>query len=202
MRGINNIATKIPLFLRVVSLYVIAFIILGFTFSISTFSNNAIAKSPPKVSAIKINIKPAIFKEVIDGEPISIQIDRLGINLPIRNGVYDPTSGEWTLSDDAVYYAQITDLPNNQRGDTFLYGHNNKQVLEPLSGLVAGDIAIIKTSNGHTFTYIYTNSEIVPPDLTSILYANPDNPRLTIMTCEGVFSQARRLMYFDLGDVK
>ena len=202
MRGIKNIATKMPLFFRVVSLYVIALIILGSSFSISTLTNNVTAESSPKVSVTKMNLKPAIIKEIIDGEPISIQIDRLVINLPINNGVYDPTSGEWTLSDDAVYYAQITDLPNNQRGNTFLYGHNNKQVLEPLAGLVTGDIAIIKTTNGHIFTYIYTNSEIVPPDLTSILYANPDNPRLTIMTCEGVFSQARRLMYFDLGDAK
>jgi len=146
--------------------------------------------------------KPAIVKRVIYGEPVSLQIERLGINLPIKNGVYDSTTGKWTLSDDAVYFAQITALPNNQRGNTFLYGHNDRNVFGSLSGLIGGDLAIIRTANNHIFTYVYSSDETIPPDLTSVLYANPDTPQLTMMTCEGVFSQARRLMYFNLLDAK
>ena len=201
MRGISIKTTKIPLFIRVVSLYVVSFLILAFVYNASTIVNRVNA-TPKIVGIVKATRKTAIVKNIIYGEPVSITVERLGINLPIKNGVYDPTTDKWTLSDDAVFYAQITTLPNNQRGNTFLYGHNDKNVIGFLSELVVGDIVIIKTANNHIFTYTYTNDETVPPDLTSVLYANPDNPRLTIMTCEGVFSQARRLMYFDLGDAK
>lgn len=198
--------TKIPLFLRVVSLYVAVFLISFSVFQLSILIDKPVHVALPQPTPTIVKTKPSapiIAKEIIDGEPISLQVERLGVNLPIKNGVYNESTGGWTLSDDAVvYYAKVTVLPNNQRGSTFLYGHNNNRVIEPLSGLIVGDIAVITTTNGHTFKYAYMNDAVVPPDLTSVLYDDPEIPRLTIMTCEGVWSQARRLMFFDLQEAK
>jgi LPXTG-site transpeptidase (sortase) family protein len=139
-----------------------------------------------------------VLKKIIDGQPISFAVERLNIALPVKDGAYSADIGGWTLSDDAVYYAQMTALPNNQRGSTLIYGHNQDKVIARLSDLVVGDLATITTENGHIFKYTYVSDAIVPPDLTTILYDNPDQPRLTVMTCEGIWSQTRRLMYFNL----
>ena len=198
MYKIHSILTKTPLFLRVVSLYAVPLLIVFFLFQVYNPKLNTVSLSLPTAYHKEIKSAQVVEKVIFNGEPLSISIERLGINLPIRNGVFNEETKEWTLSDDAVYYAQITALPNNQNGITFLYGHNNDKVLSATENLVIGDIAVIKTKNDHIFKYIYKNDALVPPDLTSILYEASDAPRLVVMTCEGVWSQARRLMYFDL----
>ena len=190
--------TKTPLFFRVVSLYAVTLLIVLFLSQFFSLRPNISTVSLPITYHKVAKVAPVVEKVIFDGEPLSISIDRLGLDLPIKNGIYDKTTNDWTLSYDAVYYAQITALPNNQNGITFLYGHNDDKVLSSTENLVVGDIAVIKTKNGHIFKYIYTNDSLVTPDLTDILYENSDTPRLVIMTCEGIWSQTRRLMYFDL----
>jgi len=201
MITLRNIIAKTPLFLRVVSLYVVIGVLLGLVFQFQTVQNktsfNIVSVRQEKI----INQPKPAIKATIKGEPSSLVMERLDINLPIEAGIYNKETNDWTLSNDAVYYAQITSLPNNQRGVTFLYGHNNKFVLGRLGELVVGDIINLTTKNGHNFTYTYNHDVIVPPDLTTVLYDNPESPQLIIMTCEGIWSQARRLMYFDLQDV-
>ena len=200
MNKIHSIITKTPLFFRVVSLYAVPLLIVLFLFQVFNPKFNAVSLSLPTAYHKEVKSAQIVEKVIFNGEPLSISIERLGIDLPIKNGVFNEETKDWTLSDDAVYYAQITALPNNQNGITFLYGHNNDKVLSATENLVFGDIAVIKTKNDHIFKYIYKNDALVPPDLTSILYEASDTPRLVIMTCEGIWSQARRLMYFDLSE--
>jgi len=58
-----------------------------------------------------------------------------------------------------------------------------------------------KTANNLTFRYVYSGEQIVQPSNTDILNAEPATPRLTLMTCEGIFSQTRRVMFFDFKEV-
>ncbi len=196
MRKLRSILTKIPLFPRVVSLHVVLWSValLGF-YMWGPKSDTTYASTTLPLTAYTTT---HIAENIISGEPDNIRVDRLNINLPIKNGTYDSKTATWTLSSDAAYFATMTTLPNNQHGNTFIYGHNTRQVFEPLSGLVPGDIITITTTNGHVFSYSYSHDSIIPPDLTSVLYSNPKTPQLTIMTCEGILSQTRRLMYFDL----
>ena len=198
MYKIHSIITKTPLFFRVVSLYAVPLLIVLSLFQVFNPKLNTVSLSLPTAYHKEVKSTQVVEKVIFNGEPLSISIERLGIDLPIKNGVFNEETKDWTLSDDAVYYAQITALPNSQNGITFLYGHNNDKVLSATENLVVGDIAVIKTKNDHIFKYIYKNDALVPPDLTSILYEASDTPRLVIMTCEGIWSQARRLMYFDL----
>ena len=195
MQRLRNIMTKIPLIIKAVSFHVIILTALFVTIQLN--SKPIVAATVEPVRSL-VTAKPTpIEKQIITGKPISIAVARLAINLPIHNGTYDDKTGQWSLSDDAAYFATITKQPNDQSGNTFIYGHNTQRIFAPLSQLVKGDTVTIKTANGHTFTYSYTGDTFVPPDLTSVLYDNPASPRLTIMTCEGVWSQARRLMYFN-----
>lgn len=190
---------KIPLLIKVVSLNIIlgGLILAGLTL-VPAAETHSITTASAAISETKpTSVIKAPAANTTSGEPSTMSVARLGVNLPIKNGVYNYKTDEWTLSNDAAYYASMTSLPNDSRGNTFIYGHNNDAVLSPLGGLKVGDILTIKTTNGYTFTYRYSHDSIVPPDLTSVLYADPSTPQVTVMTCEGIFSQARRLMYFE-----
>jgi LPXTG-site transpeptidase (sortase) family protein len=144
---------------------------------------------------------PAPVAHITTGRPVSIQVANVGIDLKITDGSYDSAHDSWTLTDDKAQFATMTDLPNDRAGQTFIYGHNTDAVFAKLSGLKAGDTATIRTANGHMFTYVYTGEQIVQPSNTQILNDEPATPRLTLMTCEGIFSQTRRIMYFDFKEV-
>ncbi|TAL14139.1 sortase [Patescibacteria group bacterium] len=194
MSAITKTFSKIPLLIRVVSLYIVIGVISWSSLQIQQLF--AVAPAPIIHHA---PIKPKVLsQQIISGEPVSFVIDRLHINLPVKDGTYDPKTGEWTLSTDAVYFATITSQPNDNRGNTFIYGHNQDKVIARMKDIQPGDTVVITTSNGHVFTYAYTHDSIVAPDFTDALKQDSDTPQLTVMTCEGVWSNARRMMYFDL----
>ena len=198
MRAPLTMLSKIPLFPRVVSLHVVGWALLFFVFPLWLPQTDTSFAAAPPVKKVTLSV---VGQPIIRGEPNTFRVDRLGINLPVISGTYDQTTSQWTLSDTAVQFAAMTMQPNDRSGNTLLYGHNTWSVLSPMGAVVPGDLVAVTTTNGHTFTYAYTNDAIVPPDMTSILYDNPNKPRLTVMTCEGIWSQARRLMYFDLVEV-
>jgi len=201
LNKIKKLVSKTPLVARVVSLYAVAGLMFVGYISVYSrlFPTPDISVSQVIVFAPKVNISA---RQIISGHPSRMSIERLGIDLPVSDGVYNDKTGEWSLSDKAVYFATITDLPNDNQGNTFLYGHNQKSVIGRMSGIAPGDIVKIQTTNGHEFSYAYISDELVKPDKTAVLHDSPSKPRLTVMTCDGIWSQARRLMYFDLVEVK
>lgn len=201
-RRLGSALAKAPLLAKVVSLYGVAGILGG----LGLLAANSLAPSQP-VYAVEpqsyIQPKVAISaRRVISGWPSRLTIKNLKIDLAVKDGTYDEKSKQWPLSKDAVHYATLTDLPNDSRGNTVLYGHNQNQVVGRMSDIRPGDMAIVKTTNGHEFHYSYVKDELVKPDDTDILFSSSSRPRLTIMTCDGFWSQSRRLMYFDLVEVR
>ncbi len=190
--------TKIPLVIRAVSLYVIA--------GASLWSGGTIvaAYTPDPLPIAQVVTTPKVkilSRQIVSGHPTAFSIERLGINLPVKDGVYNTQTQDWTLTNDAVFFATITSEPNDTRGNTFIYGHNQSQVIGAMKDIVVGDTLTIQTSNGHTFTYTYSHDSFVTPTFTAALDEDPDVPQLMVMTCEGIWSQSRRLMYFSLTEV-
>lgn len=198
MRALKQFMTKIPLIIRAVSLYVIAGAILyGGTTIVAAYT-------PDPQPAAQIVTAPKIktlSRQIISGHPVTFSVKSLDINLPVKDGTYDSKTDQWTLTDDAVFFATMTTQPNDTQGNTFIYGHNQPQVIEPMKDIAVGDIVTIKTSNGHTFRYEYVRDAIIAPTFTEVLNEDPKKPQLTVMTCEGIWSETRRLMYFDLVEV-
>jgi LPXTG-site transpeptidase (sortase) family protein len=191
MSKVKNTISNTPLLLRVVCLYVVASVpILALTYTIQAAPVAAIPM--PKVEKM---VKPVLSK-TISGHPVKISIKRLGINLPVVDGKYNAKKNTWTLRDNAAQYATMTDLPNNERGNTIIYGHNTVQVLEPVRNIMPGDVLKLTTKNGRVFSYVYMKDSSVAPDKTNILTRSSSKPKLTLMTCEGFFSETRRLLYF------
>ncbi|MFZ3010147.1 MAG: sortase [Candidatus Microsaccharimonas sp.] len=198
MRALKHFMTKIPLVIRAVSLYVIAGAGLWGGGTIVA----AYAPDPLPIAQVVTTPKVKILSHrIVTGHPVTFSIERLGINLPVKDGVYDAQTKDWTLTDDAVFFATITTEPNDTRGNTFIYGHNQSQVIGAMQDIVVGDTLTIQTSNGLTFTYVYSHDSFVAPTFTAALKEDPDVPQLTVMTCEGIWSQSRRLMYFNLLEV-
>ena len=186
--------TKTPLIFKVVSLYVA---IAGQLWLASYFIDQAQPVAATQAVYHQPDLTEVLPQEIISGQPDRLHITRLGVDLSIREGSYDVANDEWTLSDDAAYFATITALPNNQQGNTFIYGHNTTAVLEPVKNIISGDLLTISTQNGRTFTYAYVDDMSVTPDQTTVLDPASEKPKVTLMTCEGIFSQTRRIMRFE-----
>lgn len=194
MRALRSLTAKIPLLLRVVSLYVVLAAVLN-------IGHNSPSPEVAAVHAPASIRKVVKEKKIVSGHPVRVTITRLGVSLPVVDGVYDQTEGSWTLSDDKAQFATETTEPNDDFGTTFIYGHNIPTVFEPLKDLTTGDILTVETDNGHTFTYRYLSDEIVSPEDTSILDEHSASPRVILMTCNGIWSENRRVMYFELQGV-
>lgn len=133
----------------------------------------------------------------ISGHPVSIKVPRLQIDLQVIDGVYNANTKTWNLTNDKAQYALLTSEPNNQAGNTFIYGHNTKQVFARLLKAQADDIAIVETSNGHQFTYRLTSSREASPTDDSLFHYQ-GAPILTLQTCSGPNFQYRYLLTFRL----
>jgi LPXTG-site transpeptidase (sortase) family protein len=132
---------------------------------------------------------------LVTGQPVEISIPSLRIDLPIIPGYYNTKTGEWTLTLDKAQFAEPSVQPNNESGNTLIYGHYRPEVFAYLHLIKPGAQVQVKTANGYTFSYTYVNSVPLDPTDTSI-FAYRGAPRLTIQTCSGSFMQHRQMYYF------
>jgi len=139
--------------------------------------------------------------EKVSGKPITIQLPDRSIDLEVTDGSFNRWTQSWTLSNDKAHFATNTTPANNQEGLTFIYGHNTDKVFGALNNIQPGDIAIVRTDTGHTFTYKYRDSkEVAPTDVSLFNYRGA--PVLVLQTCSGAWSEKRHLLTFDLVEVK
>lgn len=144
---------------------------------------------------------PAAAVKITSGKPVRVVIPRLSLDLPVNEGLYNPSDQTWTLSGYHAHFATISKLANDYSGSTFIYGHNNKHVFGPLKSLIPGDHVQLFTDNGHVFLYTYQNSENVKPDQVSLFdYQGP--PILVIQTCSGSFNEWRQVFFFNLNKLE
>lgn len=184
---------RLPLLARVAVVYVVLglpawTLVSSYPQASQTAYATQSADKKPTVTAQQGNVQ--------SGYPVELELPRIGLILKVAPGSYDETVDAWTLSDDKAHYADITSLANNTSGNTFMYGHNTAQVFAPLYQLQPGDTAIVRTSNGLRFQYVFNGTQTVNPTATTVL-ATSETSILTLMTCEGVFDEARRIVVFD-----
>jgi len=153
----------------------------------------AVAEQNGTVPVHPLQLQPS--PTLVTGQPTAISIPSLSMNLQVIPGIYNPKTGQWTLTLDKAQFAEPSVQPNNQAGNTLIYGHYRPEVFAYLHLIQPGAQAIVTTSNGYTFTYTYQNSEPLDPTDTSI-FTYSGVPRLTIQTCSGSFMQHRQMYYF------
>lgn len=160
-----------------------------------SLKNKVLAQNPTPV------VHPVLRPDAITGHPSQLAIPSLKINLAVINGYYERSSGVWTLTLNKAQYATVTVPPNNEAGNTLIYGHYRPEVFAYLHLIQPGSKAIVTTDNGYQFTYTFQRSEAFDPTDTSI-FAYKGAPRLTLQTCSGSFFQHRQMYFFKLDGYK
>lgn len=151
-----------------------------------------------KTAQRQLQTTPPMAKQ-ISGEPSRIIIPRLAIDLPVVRQTYSTTTKTWPVAASSANYATETAPLNNTKGQTLIYGHNNRAVFGPLLSLAKGDEAYVYSTNGHIFKYSYTGAEDVTPTKLSVISDMAKAPAgLKLITCDGQYFQYRHLMSFKL----
>ncbi len=160
------------------------------------FQNHQVAAQTQPIIIHKVALKPS----AITGRPVEINIASMNIDLKVIDGTYNKESGAWTLTLDKAQYATPSVQPNDQEGNTLIYGHYRPEVFAYLHHIVPGAKAVISTDNGYAFTYTYQTTQTMDPTDTSI-FSYQGRPRLTLQTCSGAYMQNRQMYYFSFDGV-
>lgn len=164
-------------------------------------NRTALAKSGPAISVPAVAPLPAPKPALITGKPVRLEIPSLGFNLEVADGVYNPKTATWSLSRDKAHYALPSTQPNNEEGNTLIYGHYRKEVFARLHLIKEGAQVFVTTDNGYRFTYTFQKTEAYDPADTSI-FAYTGAPQLTIQTCSGAYMQNRQMFHFTFDGVQ
>jgi len=141
--------------------------------------------------------EPTIVKPTaIYGYPKRLLIPSLNMDLQVIPGEYNPNTHAWTLTRDKVQYAVMTAQPNNDNGNTLIYGHYRREVFSRLRFVAPDAEAIVITDNGYKFVYKFKSFKVVQPS-DGTIFKYKGKPQLTLQTCTGVFFQNRQLFDFD-----
>jgi LPXTG-site transpeptidase (sortase) family protein len=135
--------------------------------------------------------------EIKTGQPTELHISDIGVNLVVAKGEFDQATHTWNVSTDKAHYATVSDAPNNQYGNTFIYGHNRANVFARLAQLQPGAEATIRTDNNLEFVYRLSKVEETDPNNTSVLLPYSNKPTLSLQTCSGSWYQNRQIFRFD-----
>lgn len=147
--------------------------------------------------AISVPAESEFPVPTVSGVPTELFIASLGIRLNIDPGTYDKATDSWTLSGYNAHFATITRPANNGGGNTFIYGHNNKDVFGPMKLIQPNAELEVLTDNGSKFYYSLESTKTVEPSDVS-LFSYTGAPILTIQTCTGFWHEQRGLYQFRL----
>ena len=171
------------------------------------YNNDGVAVAANQADASSVaapaEIKQAapVAPQAVSGHPVRIVASSVGVDMPVVDGFYDSTTGDWTLYSDKAQFAAMTAEPNDKSGQTFIYGHATQRVFGKLLNMHAGDSVEVYTSNGYKFTYTLKQTEVVTPQNTSIL-SYTGSPRLLLQTCVGTWSESRKFFILDFTKVE
>lgn len=146
--------------------------------------------------------KTSLKEIAVNTQPTAIAVPQLSLSLPVELGVYNNKNATWSISDKAAYYAQPTSRLTNTGGQTVLYAHNKNNLFGKIKQLNPGGIVVITDDKNQQWIYTLQSSKKVSPANTEVMYETPASPKLVLITCDGLFDEYRKLLYFDLIEPK
>jgi len=198
MKAIRTFFGKTPLALRIVALYIsVTLLSLGSVYAYQKNQPVVYAAENP-VAAVQQAQTVVQQAPEIESMPKRLIVERLGLDIDVEPGYYDVETKEWTLDETHAFFAMQSQQPGTKAGTAFIYGHNRASAFGPLAQLSVGDTVTLDLEDGHKVTYAYARDAKVTPETTQVVTEKSDYPQLILLTCDGLFSQARRVMYFTL----
>jgi LPXTG-site transpeptidase (sortase) family protein len=158
--------------------------------------------SPVPVIPVKVPTAAIVQKpDAVTGYPVKVTIASLNIDVAIVPGTYNEHTKQWDLGLHTAHFATMTTQPNDQAGNTYIYGHYRPEVFAYLHNAKAGTEAVITTDNGYQFSYTLKESKTIDPTDTSV-FAYDGPPIMTLQTCTGTFFQNRQQFTFTYNGYK
>lgn len=189
MKRLTNTFTVIFAIAALASFYQLGSLGNGIT---EGFAKTFEATVTPSISAPAAKPTSAIPSDTFTPERITIDevdIDLLVFSQPIKNGT-------WEVLPDVANYAEGTSLVNPKDGNVGIFAHDRLVGFTKIKQLAKG-AEIIVYGNGQKATYKLTESRIVEP--TDVNVFNPTvKPTLTLITCDGLFSEKRYMVQAEL----
>lgn len=127
------------------------------------------------------------IEEDISETPTHITIPSIRVSLPITPVPFQ--NGTWDVFPHVANYAEGTSLINATDGNVGIYGHDRADAFNAIKGLQPDDIIYVFTKNYRT-KYIVLETNIISPTNVDI-FDYTEQPMVTLLTCDGVFSQHR-----------
>lgn len=182
--------------IRYISILLIVLGLLGVAPTLYYRYKLATANAAP---TIPVQVAPAVISKApttVTGVPTKISIPSLKIEVKVVEGVYNSKTKQWNLGLDTAHFATITTQPNNETGNTYIYGHYRPEVFAYLHNIKPDTEAYVTTDNGYEFTYKLKEFKTIEPTDTSV-FAYQGPPILTLQTCSGAWFQHRQQFTFD-----
>ncbi len=150
--------------------------------SASPSPSATMATSAPPSPGVTITPTPGALPPIPDG--YSVKVARLGIDLPIREGIVQRDIEQQQTPEDFAFHLPGTALPG-QVGNSYLYAHARRGMFLSLWKAKVGDLVEVTTPDGRTLQYEVSEvrPRVAPTDV-SVAQQTTDE-RLTLQTSTG-----------------
>ena len=129
-------------------------------------------------------------KNYADEQPVSIHMATVGIELPIT--IHSMSNNTWEVTDSTANVTAESLPLDAEKGNVIVYGHDRSDSFSRIKALTAGDHVILKT---HKSSWLYTVTTVENTTPDNLQWIEPtDNPVLTLITCDGLFSESRTIV--------
>lgn len=157
--------------------------------SLAAQGTSAIEYRPIAMSATKTVVNPV---------PARLILSRLGLDVTVQQGSYDAKNHSWKLDSQHAFLVTPGQEPLLTTSWPLIYGHLRSEVFAPLSKVERGDILEVVGNDGRTYEYAFAGSVAVTPEQGALINSPPQGHGLQLLTCEGLFFDKRRILYFTL----
>lgn len=135
---------------------------------------------------------------IANGEtPVRIVIPVINLDLPIESAQIQGNT--WPVQEKVANFASETSLLRSTGGNVGLFGHDRTDAFRPIKHLKQGDTVIVYTENLIAY-YTISTEEITQANNVSVFYQT-DTPILTLLTCDGLFSEQRYVLHARLDHI-
>lgn len=188
----SHVASKLKFY----AVFTVLNLLVGAAFFMLSVPRTVEAQPVASTPLVKEKIKIAT-REAVQGIPVRVVVPRVGIDVSVAMGSYDPNDASWTLDDTQAFYADISVPANDNNGVTLLYGHARSAVFSRILQVTDGAEVIVYTDNGNVFRYKYQSRQDVDPSDLSVVHSDGP-PTLMLQTCSGPFDAYRTMVSFTL----
>lgn len=129
--------------------------------------------------------------------PAQISAEKISLDLPVVS--VPLTHGTWAVNAKTANYAEGTSFVNQDKGNVGIYAHDTLEGFSNIKKLQIGD-QIRVTGEGFAAVYEVQATSVVTSDSISVFYPS-DRPELTLLTCDGVFSEKRYMVKANLKEL-